>query len=309
VECVYEHCIAVLKQSHKTASLISKVDSYRGGYTKLKRREIEEKLFSGELLGVVGTSALELGVDIGGVEVTLHCGFPSSHASLMQQAGRAGRGVVASEHPSLAICICFDSPVDQHLWRHPKSLLQCGLSAPLSMPIYPGLVQGHLLCAGQEFPLAGSLNATAIQSVEVSPARDLLSDESLFGSREVYTEALENLVSQGKVCGGHLPVFGGKDVTVYHTHVSIKHPWNQVSIRSMESVNYNIVDLSHPMQANRMDGSHHEAAILVSEHFLPSWWCLHLASVHSFLKHCCLLGYRITSLTAASFTMHFLALS
>jgi DEAD/DEAH box helicase domain-containing protein len=242
------------------------VDSYRGGFTKLKRREIEEKLFSGELLGVVGMSALELGVDIDGVEVTLHCGFPSSHASLMQQAGRAGRGVVASGHPSLAICICFNSPVDQHLWHHPKSLLQRGLLALLSMPIYPGLVQGHLLCAGQEFPLAGSLNATAIQSVEVSPARDLLSDESLFGSREVYTEALENLVSQGKVCGGQLPAFGGKNVTVYQTRVSIKHPWNQVSIRSMELVSYNIVDLSHPMQANRMDGSHHEAVILVSEH-------------------------------------------
>ncbi|KAL3922495.1 MAG: hypothetical protein SGILL_002172, partial [Bacillariaceae sp.] len=73
VEWVYERCITVLKQSPKTSVLLDKVDSYRGGYTKSKRRDIEEKLFNGELLGVVGTSALELGVDIGGVEVTLHC--------------------------------------------------------------------------------------------------------------------------------------------------------------------------------------------------------------------------------------------
>ena len=145
VEWVYERCIKALKQSKETAGLISKVDSYRGGYSKLKRREIEEKLFHNQLLGVVGTSALELGVDIGGVGLTLHCGFPSSHASLMQQAGRAGRGAAASHQPSLAICVCFNSPIDQHLWRHPTSLLSRGLSAPLSMPIYPGLVQGHLI--------------------------------------------------------------------------------------------------------------------------------------------------------------------
>ncbi len=145
VEWVYERCIKALKQSKETAGLVSKVDSYRGGYSKLKRREIEEKLFHNQLLGVVGTSALELGVDIGGVGLTLHCGFPSSHASLMQQAGRAGRGAAASHQPSLAICVCFNSPIDQHLWRHPTSLLSRGLSAPLSMPIYPGLVQGHLI--------------------------------------------------------------------------------------------------------------------------------------------------------------------
>jgi len=145
VEWVYERCIKTLKQSKETADLVTKVDSYRGGYSKLKRREIEEKLFHNQLLGVVGTSALELGVDIGGVGLTLHCGFPSSHASLMQQAGRAGRGAAASHQPSLAICVCFNSPIDQHLWRHPTSLLSRGLSAPLSMPIYPGLVQGHLI--------------------------------------------------------------------------------------------------------------------------------------------------------------------
>jgi DEAD/DEAH box helicase domain-containing protein len=94
VEWVYERTLATLKQSQDTVKYISKVESYRGGYTKMERRQIEEKLFQNELLGVVGTSALELGVDIGGVDLTLHCGFPSSHASLLQQAGRVRSFVV-----------------------------------------------------------------------------------------------------------------------------------------------------------------------------------------------------------------------
>ena len=274
VEWVYERCISTLKQSPTTAHLVSKVDSYRGGYTKMKRREIEEKLFNNQLLGVVGTSALELGVDIGGVEITLHCGFPSSHASLMQQAGRAGRGAAACQSQSLAICVCFNGPVDQHLWRHPSSLLQRGVTAPLSMPIYPGLVKGHLLCAGQEFPLTGKLNVTAVQSVEDSPKRSLLSDEALFGSAEVYQEALENLISNGSMCEGKLPVFGGKAVSAFKTHPSIKNTWTKVSIRSIENINYDIVDISHPMQANRMDGCHNEAAVLVSSVSKDKVYCI-----------------------------------
>jgi DEAD/DEAH box helicase domain-containing protein len=264
VEWVYERCIAHLQQCPTSRDLVSKVDSYRGGYTKLKRREIEEKLFNNHLLGVVGTSALELGVDIGGVEVTLHCGFPSSHASLMQQAGRAGRGAAASHRPSLAICVCFNSPIDQHLHRHPSSLLNKGLSAPQSMPIYSGLVQGHLLCAGKESPLTGDLNASSIRSVERPPSAELLSDTDLFGSQKVYKEALESLMSQGSVSRETVCVFGGKSISVYKTHPSIKFPWAKVSIRSIETVNYDIVDISHPMQANRMDGQHHEAAVMVS---------------------------------------------
>ena len=269
VEWVYDKCIKVLKQSPDTAKLISKVDSYRGGYSKMKRREIESKLFHNKLLGVVGTSALELGVDIGGVGLTLHCGFPSSHASLMQQAGRAGRGAAASHRPSLAICVCFNSPVDQHLWRHPASLLSRGLSAPLSMPIYPGLVQGHLICAGNEFPLTGRFNVSAIQSVEVKSVGGLLSDEELFGSKEVYLEALENLTSKDSLYKENkIAVFGGESISVFKTHPSIKNPWTTVSIRSIETVSYDIVDMSHPMQGNRMGGCHHEAAIMVRTYTL-----------------------------------------
>ena len=268
VEWVYERTLQALKESPKTAGLVSKVESYRGGYTKLERRQIEQRLFQNQLLGVVGTSALELGVDIGGVDLTLHCGFPSSHASLMQQAGRAGRGAAASERPSLAICVCFNSPIDQHLWRHPASLLTRGLTAPLSMPIYPGLVQGHLMCAGQEFPLTGQHNVAVLTSSSTPgqiKSSGLLSDENLFGSREVYQEALETVLAQGSVIKDSVAVPGsttGQRLRVYKTHSVISNPWTKVSIRSMEPVNYDIVNMAHPGQGGRMDGIHDEAAVI-----------------------------------------------
>jgi DEAD/DEAH box helicase domain-containing protein len=261
VEWVYERTLQALKSSSKTADLCKQVESYRGGYTKAERRLIETKLFNNQLLGVVGTSALELGVDIGGVDLTLHCGFPTSHENLIQQSGRAGRG--ANSSTSLAICVCFNSPMDQHLWRHPTSLLSRGYSAPLSMPIFPGLVQDHLLCAGHEYPLTGPLNVSVLQSSNIHFPKYLLSDMDLFGSRDVYMEALESLIAQGSVTQEKVAITAGSgQAIVYKTHPSIKNPSNQVSIRSMEPVTYQIVDTSHPIQAGRTDAIHDEAAVL-----------------------------------------------
>ena len=111
-EWVYESCISILKYGEDTADLSDKVEVYRGGYSKSIRRSIESRLFRNELFGVVGTSALELGIDLGGIDLTLHCGYPGSIASLMQQAGRAGRGAEA-QGASFAIMVCFSSPAEQ----------------------------------------------------------------------------------------------------------------------------------------------------------------------------------------------------
>jgi DEAD/DEAH box helicase domain-containing protein len=110
-EWVFERCIALLK-SEDSPTLSDKVEIYRGGYSASIRRNIEARLFKNELFGVVGTSALELGIDLGGIDLTLHCGFPGSYASLMQQAGRAGRGA-STRGSSFAIMICFSSPSEQ----------------------------------------------------------------------------------------------------------------------------------------------------------------------------------------------------
>jgi len=122
------------------------IQVYRGGYSPVERREIEAGLFSGSLLGVAATNALELGVDVGSLDVTLHLGFQvllsngrracswplltptttlsstppqGSIASMRQQSGRAGR----REQPSMAIYVAFDGPMDQHFMMHPEDLL------------------------------------------------------------------------------------------------------------------------------------------------------------------------------------------
>ncbi|MDZ7734627.1 MAG: DEAD/DEAH box helicase [Acidimicrobiia bacterium] len=94
------------------------VRSYRGGYLAAERREIEQELADGHLLGVVATSALELGVDIGGLDACVLVGFPGTIASMWQQAGRAGRGT----QPSLTVLVAGDDQLDQWLMTHPREV-------------------------------------------------------------------------------------------------------------------------------------------------------------------------------------------
>lgn len=220
VEWVYERAVSALKSSPSTEHLANQVESYRGGYTKELRRSIESRLFRNDLLGVVGTNALELGVDVGGIDLTLHCGYPSSYASLLQQAGRAGRGTARLDVPSLSIMVCFNSPAEQHIHRHPQSLLSRGRSALVSMPINVGLVQGHLLCAGEEYPLTGqhpikTLFETNGEDGEVG----ILNDYDLFGSEVVFRESIDSLVSTGMIKKTTMPVAASKsEIVVFKTH-------------------------------------------------------------------------------------------
>jgi DEAD/DEAH box helicase domain-containing protein len=200
-EWIYERTITTLRSDPATEHLASRVESYRGGYTVEARRSIEARLFQNELLGVVGTSALELGVDIGGIDVSLHCGYPTSHSSLLQQAGRAGRGASCFGRPSLAIMISFNSPVEQHIWRHPTSLLSRGRSIPPSLPINQSVLNGHILCAADEFPLTGGHAACALVKPEgiCFEGNRLLTDFDLLGSKKVYLESVDVLVSNGSL--------------------------------------------------------------------------------------------------------------
>ncbi len=97
--------------------LAEKVRSYRGGYLPTERREIESELFDGRLAGVVATSALELGIDVGGLDACVIDGFPGTVASLRQQAGRAGR----TTQRSLAVLVAGSDQLDQWLMAHPRA--------------------------------------------------------------------------------------------------------------------------------------------------------------------------------------------
>ena len=257
VEWIYEKALKMLDNSLK-----SKLESYRGGYRMEERRIIEQRLFSNEILGVVATNALELGVDIGGIDLTLHCGYPSSYASLLQQAGRSGRG---SPTESCAVVICFNSPAEQHLWKAPQTLLAKGISSNNTIPLSsPGLVQGHLLCASEEYPLAGNWSIAQILQMQESEKGTIPRDMDLFGGKAIYEDALEALKCSRSVVAE--PVFSisnlSNEIQLWAAHASMKKAWQRVSIRSIEPVNFAIVDLSHPQQGRRMDAIHSDQAIL-----------------------------------------------
>src|SRR5713101_8767732 len=96
-----------------------RIRAYRAGYLATERREIERALFSGELLGVAATTALELGVDVGGLDAVVMNGFPGTVAQVWQQAGRAGR----SGQESAAVLVGHEDPLDQYYLSHPDVLL------------------------------------------------------------------------------------------------------------------------------------------------------------------------------------------
>lgn len=125
------------------------VSVYRGGYSAEDRREIEAALFSGKLRGVAATNALELGVDVGHLDCTIHLGFPGTVASLWQQAGRAGR----RGQTSLAMYVAFDGPLDQYFMRQPALLLEKAIERACIDCSNMDLMALHVECAAAEHPV------------------------------------------------------------------------------------------------------------------------------------------------------------
>lgn len=125
------------------------IRAYRGGYLPNERREIEAALFSGELRGVAATNALELGVDIGSLDVALLVGYPGTIASTWQQAGRSGR----RQSDSLAVLIAGNDPIDQYLLRHPDYFFAQTPEQAVVDPENPYVLTNHLKTAAFELPL------------------------------------------------------------------------------------------------------------------------------------------------------------
>jgi len=129
--------------------LAERISAYRGGYLAEERREIERRLFTGELLGVTATNALELGIDVGHLDATILVGYPGTIASTWQQAGRAGRG----KRKALSILIGQDNPLDQFFMQHPEELFGRSHEEALIDPQNPYIQREHLACAAFERPL------------------------------------------------------------------------------------------------------------------------------------------------------------
>jgi DEAD/DEAH box helicase domain-containing protein len=147
--------------------LADKVRAYRGGYLPNERRQIEQDLFSGNLRGVAATNALELGIDIGSLDVALLVNYPGTIASSWQQAGRSGR----RQDESLAVLLAGNDPVDQYLLRHPDYFFSQSPEHAVVDPNNPYVLAKHLPAAAFELPLRHG-SATSAISTEHTPDID-----------------------------------------------------------------------------------------------------------------------------------------
>jgi DEAD/DEAH box helicase domain-containing protein len=184
------------------------VRAYRGGFLPNERRAIEKGLREGGLHTVVSTNALELGVDIGSLDVAVSVGFPGSIASLWQQFGRAGR----RGRDSLVIMIATSSPLEQYFMREPQSLLQAPLERALVNPDNYLVEMAHLRCAAFEIPLE---QKERFGSLEVPVIADYLASENILkksGDRYYWANSV--------------------------------YPANEVSLRSASQENFVVVDQS-----------------------------------------------------------------
>ena len=171
--------------------LRTKVAVYRAGYSATERREIEAALFSGSLLGVAATNALELGVDIGGLDATLHLGFPGSIASLWQQAGRAGR----REQPSISIYVGWDGPLDQYFLTNPSNLFSRPIESAMVDISNPAALQAHAACAAFESQLHPDADAVEYFGPGLNAAVHVLQSKGVLGRNLLYTGSASNPAS------------------------------------------------------------------------------------------------------------------
>jgi len=207
-ELIYKYSRQRLAEANPT--LAKRIKAYRAGYLPQERRQIEQELFAGELLGVVATTALELGIDIGELEATVLTGYPGSIASTWQQAGRSGRG----RNGSLSFLIGLDNPLDQYFMRHPDSFFHKSVENTLVNPDNPYILRAHLLCAAWELPLSSN-------------------DEKYFGS--ALNRERAELEAQGML---------RQRIRKWYLSTSIAYPAQSINIRSTSGESFALMDAS-----------------------------------------------------------------
>ena len=188
-----------------------RIRGYRGGYLPLRRREIEKGLRAGQVRGVISTNALELGIDIGALDVCVMAGYPGTIASTWQRAGRAGRRT----GQSAAVMVASSAPIDQFVARHPSFFFDASPEHALVNPDNLHILVDHVKCAAFELPFT---------------------TEESYGQVNVQ-DVLAVLQESGLVHRS-----GGEDSEGQWHWTSESYPANAVSLRSISSDNFVITD-------------------------------------------------------------------
>jgi DEAD/DEAH box helicase domain-containing protein len=194
-----------------------RIRGYRGGYLPLRRREIEKGLREGSVRAVISTNALELGIDIGALDVALMAGYPGTIASTWQRAGRAGRRTSRSA----AVMVASSAPLDQFIVRNPSYFFDASPERALIDPDNLHILVDHVKCAAFELPFTGCEE---------------------FGRHDLQA-VLAILAEQGLVHPNGRS--NGPDVPasdVHWTWTSESYPADAVSLRSVTSDNFVVVD-------------------------------------------------------------------
>lgn len=172
VEVILSHLQELIKKELGPST----IRGYRGGYLPKQRRDIEKGLRNGDIMGVVSTNALELGVDIGQLQVCIMTGYPGSIASTWQQAGRAGR----RQEESLTILVASSAPIDQYMIQHPDFFLSQNPETARIDPNNLIILSDHLKCAAFELPFR---EGETFDGVEVEEILEFLTEEQVLHHR------------------------------------------------------------------------------------------------------------------------------
>ena len=206
---ITEILVTYLKEDiEKTIKDKGLIRGYRGGYLPLKRREIERGLREGTIKGVISTNALELGIDIGSLDISILTGYPGTISSTWQRAGRAGR----KTGKSVAVLIASSAPIDQFIINHPDYFFSKNPEKALINPDNLSILVSHIECAAFELPFT---EGEKFGRVEIGEILKFLEDEKL--------------------------VHHSKDKWFW---TSDAYPADGVSLRSISSDNFVIVDTS-----------------------------------------------------------------
>jgi DEAD/DEAH box helicase domain-containing protein len=211
--------------------LADRIAPYRAGYTPGQRHEIQRRLSAGELLGVVATDALELGIDIGELDAAICVTFPGTVASLKQMWGRAGR-----RGRGLAVYIAGEDALDQFFCRHPDEFLTRPVESAILDPQSPEIYAEHLICAAHEAPLSEA-------------------DAPILGER--WREYAEELTLAG---------FLRERVTGFVPRRADDYPAARVALRSASADSFLLIDVSSgeligTIEAGRAYATIHQGAV------------------------------------------------